>query len=136
MILLRSDIRLTTSDIRYASFVANRISLKPQALISLSHKRQYHSAFAEYHYIYLTYKSKFEQIIPPHTRRDEDLFNYFDLFDNNGNSGNVVVPAAAAGLYVCDLVNNVDTLDHLAKSGVLTVEMGSIAVHDKELRGS
>ena len=60
VILLRSDIRLTTSDIRYASFMANRISLKPQALISLSHKRQYHSAFAEYHYFYLTAKSKFE----------------------------------------------------------------------------
>ena len=62
VILLRSDIRLATSDIRYASFVANRISLKPQALISLSHKRQYHSAFAEYHYFYLTDKSKFEII--------------------------------------------------------------------------
>ena len=60
VILLRSDIRLTTSDILYASFLANRISLKPQALISLSHKRQYHSAFAEYHYFYLTDKSKFE----------------------------------------------------------------------------
>ena len=60
VILLRSDIRLTTSDIRYASFLANRISLKPQALISLSHKRQYHSAFAEYHYFYLTDKSKFD----------------------------------------------------------------------------
>jgi len=61
VILLRSDIRLTTSDIRYASFLANRISLKPQALISLSHKRQYHSAFAEYHYFYFTDKSKFEK---------------------------------------------------------------------------
>ena len=30
VILLRSDIRLTPSDIRYASFKANRISLKPQ----------------------------------------------------------------------------------------------------------
>ena len=63
MILLRSDIRLTTSDIRYASFMANRISLKPQVLISLSHKRQYHSAFAEYHYFYLPDKSKFEIIL-------------------------------------------------------------------------
>ena len=60
VILLRSDIRLLTSDIRCASFLANRISLKPQALISLSHKRQYHSAFAEYHYFYLTDKSKYE----------------------------------------------------------------------------
>ena len=30
VILLRSDIRLTPSDIRYASFRANRIPLKPQ----------------------------------------------------------------------------------------------------------
>ena len=29
VVLLRSDIRLTPSDIRYASFVANKISLKP-----------------------------------------------------------------------------------------------------------
>ena len=29
VLLLRSDIRLTTSDIRYASFMANKISLKP-----------------------------------------------------------------------------------------------------------
>ena len=65
VILFRSDIRISTSDIHYASFVANRISLKPQALISLSHKRQYHSAFAEYHYFYLTVKSKFEKIKYP-----------------------------------------------------------------------
>ena len=44
--------------------MANRISLKSQALISLSRKRQYHSAFAEYHYFYLTDKSKFELKIP------------------------------------------------------------------------
>ena len=36
VILLRSDIRLTPSDIRYASFMANKISRKPQAFISLS----------------------------------------------------------------------------------------------------
>jgi len=30
VLLLRSDIRLTPSDIRYASLMANRISLKPQ----------------------------------------------------------------------------------------------------------
>ena len=29
VVLLRSDIRLAPSDIRYASFVANKISLKP-----------------------------------------------------------------------------------------------------------
>ena len=34
--MLRSDIRHTTSVIRYASFVANKISRKPQAFISLS----------------------------------------------------------------------------------------------------
>ena len=43
VILLRSDIRLLPSDIRYASFMANKISQKPQAFISLSRKRQYHS---------------------------------------------------------------------------------------------
>ena len=59
VILLRSDIRLATSDIHCVSFLANRISLKPQTLISLSRKRQYHSAFAEYHYIFLPDKSKF-----------------------------------------------------------------------------
>ena len=29
VVLLRSDIRLTPSDIRYASFVANKISMEP-----------------------------------------------------------------------------------------------------------
>ena len=43
VILLRSDIRLATSGIRYASFIANKISRKPKAFISLSRKRQYHS---------------------------------------------------------------------------------------------
>ena len=41
--MLRSDIRLATSGIRYASFMANKISRKPKAFISLSRKRQYHS---------------------------------------------------------------------------------------------
>ena len=36
VILLRSDIRLSPSGIRYASFMANKISRKPQAFISLS----------------------------------------------------------------------------------------------------
>ena len=36
VLLLRSDIRLTTSDIRCASFMANKISRKPKAFISLS----------------------------------------------------------------------------------------------------
>ena len=40
VLLLRSDIRLATSYIRCASFRANKISLKPQALISLTRKRQ------------------------------------------------------------------------------------------------
>ena len=47
VLLLRSDIRLTPSDIRFASFKANRISLKPQgsnitialAIISLRRSR-------------------------------------------------------------------------------------------------
>ena len=38
-----SDIRLVPSGIRYASFMANKITRKPQAFISLSRKRQYHS---------------------------------------------------------------------------------------------
>ena len=43
VILLRSDMRLTTSGIRYASFMANKITRDPQVFISLSRKRQYHS---------------------------------------------------------------------------------------------
>ena len=53
VVLLRSDIRLTPSDIRYASFVANKISLKPQGFnitISISDnitptKSEYNSCF-------------------------------------------------------------------------------------------
>ena len=54
VVLLRSDIRLAPSDIRYASFVANKISLKPQgfnitiasAIISLRRSRNITLAFS------------------------------------------------------------------------------------------
>ncbi len=43
VILLRSVIRLTPSDIRFASLEANRISLKPQGFNITVAVRQYHS---------------------------------------------------------------------------------------------
>ena len=54
VLLLRSDIRLATSGIRYASFMANKISLKPQgfnitiatAIISLRRSRNIILAFS------------------------------------------------------------------------------------------
>ena len=43
VLLLRSDIRLVSSDICLASFWANRISLKPQGFNITVAVRQYHS---------------------------------------------------------------------------------------------
>ena len=63
------------------------------------------------------------------------LFYDLDLFYNDGNLRNIVVPAAAAGLHVCDLIYNVNSLNYLAESRILTVKVGRIAVHDEELRG-
>ena len=43
VLLLRSDIRFTTSDIRFASLGANKISLKPKGFNITVDVRQYHS---------------------------------------------------------------------------------------------
>ena len=66
---------------------------------------------------------------------DYQLFYDFDLFHNDRNLRHIIVPAAAACLHVCNLVNYVYSLNYLAESGILTVKVRCIAVHDKELRG-
>ena len=76
VILLRSCIRLTPSDIRYASFQANRISLRGEAL-------QYHFPSGKYH-------SLRQQRIPllcqqkkrEHFRYKTNLFSLFVCYKN------------------------------------------------------
>ena len=63
------------------------------------------------------------------------LSDYFHLLDDYGGDGNVLEVAVASGVDACDLVDYLDAACNLTECGILTVEMGSVLVHDEELGG-
>ncbi len=61
------------------------------------------------------------------------LLNDFNLFDDNGNFRDIVIPAAAACLDIRYFVDNIKSVNDLSKACILSVKVRGITVHYEKL---